>query len=213
MEENKRKFKTLSSSLFSLKTMEDLDMGFVSPSIFPFFFPIILFFLLSFTFDSDSPSFSMLNLSRCIPYRYKTDKETDGAPIEELEVLVVSSQKGKGMLFPKGGWEIDESIEEAATRETLEEAGVLGNVGCKLGKWSFKSKSRGTFDEGYMFPLLVKEQLDFWPEKNVRQRRWMAASEAREVCQHWWMKEALDILIQRLMNGQEKGVEDETPSP
>ncbi|KAJ9676742.1 hypothetical protein PVL29_021984 [Vitis rotundifolia] len=149
----------------------------------------------------------------CIPYRYKTDKKSDRAPIEELEVLVVSSQKGQGLLFPKGGWEIDESIEEAATRETLEEAGVLGNVGCKLGKWSFKSKSRGTFDEGYMFPLLVKEQLDFWPEKNVRQRRWMAASEAREVCQHWWMKEALDILIQRLMNGQEKADEDEAPSP
>ncbi|KAJ9676741.1 hypothetical protein PVL29_021984 [Vitis rotundifolia] len=213
MEEYKRKFKTLSSSLFSFRTMEDLDMGFVSPSIFPFFFPIILFFLLSLTFDSDSPSFSMLNLRRCIPYRYKTDKKSDRAPIEELEVLVVSSQKGQGLLFPKGGWEIDESIEEAATRETLEEAGVLGNVGCKLGKWSFKSKSRGTFDEGYMFPLLVKEQLDFWPEKNVRQRRWMAASEAREVCQHWWMKEALDILIQRLMNGQEKADEDEAPSP
>ena len=81
--------------------MEDLHMGFVSPSIFPFFFPIILFFLLSLTFDSDSPSFSMLNFCRCIPYRYKTDKESDGAPIEELEVLVVSSQKGKGMLFPK----------------------------------------------------------------------------------------------------------------
>ena len=31
----------------------------------------------------------------------------------------------------------------------------------------------GTFDEGYMFPLLVKEQLDLWPEKNVMQRRWV----------------------------------------
>lgn len=32
----------------------------------------------------------------------------------------------------QGGWEIDESIEEAATRETLEEAGVLGNVGVSI---------------------------------------------------------------------------------
>ena len=31
------------------------------------------------------------------------------------------------------------------------------------------SKSMSTFDEGYyMFPLLVKEQLNFWPEKNVK---------------------------------------------
>lgn len=26
----------------------------------------------------------------------------------------------------------------------------------------------------------------------------MTAAEAREVCQHWWMKEALDILVERL---------------
>lgn len=43
----------------------------------------------------------------------------------------------------------------------------------KLGKWRYKSKSQGTFHDGYMFPLLVKEQLESWPEKNVRQRRWV----------------------------------------
>jgi len=43
----------------------------------------------------------------------------------------------------------------------------------KLGKWSFKSKTHDTFYEGYMFPLLVQEQLEFWPEQNVRQRIWV----------------------------------------
>ncbi|KAL4567322.1 hypothetical protein LXL04_022903 [Taraxacum kok-saghyz] len=48
---------------------------------------------------------------------------------DPLEVLVISAQrKGKGMLFPKGGWESDESIKEAALRKSLEEAGVLGTV-------------------------------------------------------------------------------------
>lgn len=28
----------------------------------------------------------------------------------------------------QGGWELDESVEEAASRESLEEAGVLGIV-------------------------------------------------------------------------------------
>ncbi|XLR50417.1 hypothetical protein S83_001089 [Arachis hypogaea] len=99
------------------------------------------------------------------------------------------------MLFLKGGWELDESKKEAALRETIEEAGVRGIVGGKLGKWSFKSKTHDTFYEGYMFPLLVEEQHEFWPEQNVRQRTWMSVSEAREVCQHWWMKEALDRLV------------------
>ncbi|KAK8579554.1 hypothetical protein V6N13_142745 [Hibiscus sabdariffa] len=62
----------------------------------------------------------------CIPYRFKCG--SDGTISDDLEVLVISSQKGPKMMFPKGGWEIDESIEEAALRESIEEAGVLGNV-------------------------------------------------------------------------------------
>ncbi|XP_068345680.1 nudix hydrolase 18, mitochondrial-like [Pyrus communis] len=141
----------------------------------------------------------------CIPYRYKASKQTPlKNDVQELEVLVISSQKGKGMLFPKGGWELDESKEGAAERETLEEAGVRGLVERELGKWIFKSKSHDSHYEGYMFPLLVQEQLDFWPEKNLRQRIWMSVEEAREVCQHWWMKEALDRLVNRLTTQQQK---------
>uniref|UniRef100_A0A2P2MPF0 Diphosphoinositol polyphosphate phosphohydrolase n=1 Tax=Rhizophora mucronata TaxID=61149 RepID=A0A2P2MPF0_RHIMU len=81
----------------------------------------------------------------------------------------------------------------------------------ELGKWNFLSKRHGTFYEGYMFPLLVTEQLDFWPEKDVRQRTWMPVTEAREACRHWWMKEALDILVERL-NPQQSLTEENTLS-
>ncbi|OIW04445.1 hypothetical protein TanjilG_32637 [Lupinus angustifolius] len=106
----------------------------------------------------------------CIPYRYKNDVQTSLESLEELQVLIITSKKGKAMLFPKE----------------------------KLGKWSFKSKTYDTFYEGYMFPLLVQDQLEFWPEQHVRQRIWMSISEAKEVCQHWWMKEALERLVNRL---------------
>lgn len=136
----------------------------------------------------------------CIPYRYKSREKGSlvGEAGEEVEVLVISSQKGKGLLFPKGGWEMDESMKAAALRETVEEAGVRGTIERQLGKWSFKSKSQDAVYEGYMFPLLVSEQLEIWPEKNVRRRYWMNVREAREVCQHGWMKEALDVLVDRL---------------
>ncbi|WJX54356.1 Nudix hydrolase 17, mitochondrial, variant 2 [Trifolium repens] len=78
-----------------------------------------------------------------------------------------------------------------------------GNVECELGQWNFISKRYGIYYEGYMFPLFVKEQLDQWPEKNVRRRVWMTVAQAREVCQHWWMKEALDILVQRLISSDQ----------
>ncbi|WOH07616.1 hypothetical protein DCAR_0727049 [Daucus carota subsp. sativus] len=144
----------------------------------------------------------------CIPYRYKIGK--DGNTViddddHELEVLVVSSQKGQKMMFPKGGWELDESVEEAACRESLEEAGVLGNVENELGTWCYKSKSSEIYHEGYMFPLLVTEQLELWPEKNLRQRVWMSVDEAREACEHsLWMREALDILVERLSSSSSK---------
>ncbi|XP_042504211.1 nudix hydrolase 18, mitochondrial-like [Macadamia integrifolia] len=146
----------------------------------------------------------------CIPYRYKNGKHPSCENYNtiddeaELEILVITSQKGHAMLFPKGGWELDESIEDAALRETVEEAGVKGKVQGKIGEWSFKSKRYNTFYEGVMFPLLVKEQLDLWPEKNLRKRIWMTVAEAREVCQHWWMKEALDRLVRRLMQQSEE---------
>ncbi|KAG8379528.1 hypothetical protein BUALT_Bualt07G0098400 [Buddleja alternifolia] len=131
----------------------------------------------------------------CIPYRIRKSTRSHGTLIEDLEVLLISSQKSTRMMFPKGGWELDEDIELAASRETLEEAGVIGSLGDKLGEWIFKSKSQEKFHEGSMFSLLVTEELDVWPEKNVRQRVWMTVNEAREVCSHSWMKEALEAFV------------------
>ncbi|KAK9272327.1 hypothetical protein L1049_002698 [Liquidambar formosana] len=144
----------------------------------------------------------------CIPYRLKITSQTSLEAEEDLEVLVISSQKGNRMSFPKGGWESDESIKEAALRECIEEAGVQGIVQCELGKWRFKSRSKGTYNEGYMFPLLVNKQLDLWPEKDVRQRIWMSVRKAREVCQHEWMKEALDEFVRRLGSKQQNQEEE-----
>ncbi|KAM7515870.1 hypothetical protein LguiA_005453 [Lonicera macranthoides] len=149
----------------------------------------------------------------CIPYRFTGSNQACLEDEETLEVLVISSQrKGKGMLFPKGGWESDESIKEAALRETVEEAGVSGIVEGVLGKWIFKTKSQDdAYNEGYMFPLLVTEQLDFWPEKDTRQRIWLSVADAKEVCMHWWMKEALDLLVTRLQSSQQSDEEEVRP--
>jgi diphosphoinositol-polyphosphate diphosphatase len=136
----------------------------------------------------------------CIPYRYR--KTNESSSIEELEVLVISSQKGQGMLFPKGGWEMDESMKDAAKSETLEEAGVTGKVEENLGMWQYKSKRQDIWHESHMFPLLVNQQLDQWPEKNLRKRKWMTVAQAREVCPHGWMKEALEELVKRQMKNQ-----------
>ena len=43
-------------------------------------------------------------------------------------MLLITSRGGKGLVFPKGGWEQDEDVKAAAARETVEEAGVRGEL-------------------------------------------------------------------------------------
>lgn len=45
-----------------------------------------------------------------------------------LRILPLIYIKSLKLHVYQGGWELDESVEEAASRESLEEAGVLGNV-------------------------------------------------------------------------------------
>ncbi|KAK9289367.1 hypothetical protein L1049_007522 [Liquidambar formosana] len=135
----------------------------------------------------------------CIPFRYRSSVESNGATSEELiEVLMINSMSGPGLLFPKGGWENDETVEEAALREAVEEAGVRGELMHFLGHYVFKSKTlQDEFSpEGLckaaMFALLVNEELESWPEQSTRQRSWLTICEAIECCRHPWMREALE---------------------
>ncbi|WOG98034.1 hypothetical protein DCAR_0417375 [Daucus carota subsp. sativus] len=128
-------------------------------------------------------------IAGCIPFRYKYSETDDGEPSEKnIEVLMISSTSGPGLLFPKGGWENDETVKEAAVREAVEEAGVRGDLKHFLGEYYFKSKTlQDEFSpEGLckaaMYALLVKEELDSWPEKSL----------PGECCRHSWMKEALE---------------------
>lgn len=67
-----------------------------------------------------------------------------------------------------------------------------------LGYYNFKSKTlQDEFSpEGLckaaMFALLVKEELQSWPEKATRQRRWLTIPEALDNCRHPWMHLALE---------------------
>ncbi|KAL0920084.1 hypothetical protein M5K25_009192 [Dendrobium thyrsiflorum] len=143
---------------------------------------------------------------RCIPYRLKLvqDNVRDGL-LNRLEVLMISSPNRHDLIFPKGGWENDETLGEAACREALEEAGVRGIINESiLGEWKFRSKSRqnscsleGTC-KGYMFALEVTEELQYWPEQGNHERRWVCVSEAWKLCRYDWMREALAACIKVL---------------
>ncbi|KAI3844236.1 hypothetical protein MKX03_032307 [Papaver bracteatum] len=134
----------------------------------------------------------------CIPFKYREDDSGDSNCKKIVEVLMINSSSGPGLLFPKGGWENDETVEEAAAREALEEAGVRGVIMKNLGHYEFKTKThQDEFSpEGLckaaMFALLVKEQLNSWPEQSTRVRTWLTIPEAAKNCRHPWMREVLE---------------------
>jgi diphosphoinositol-polyphosphate diphosphatase len=67
-------------------------------------------------------------------------------------LLVSSSRHRDQWIFPKGGWELDESAEESAIRETFEEAGITGILGPPLPATTYETRKarrrRLTNDEG-----------------------------------------------------------------
>ena len=48
-------------------------------------------------------------------------------------VLLIQSDRRKGWVLPKGGWESDEECAEAAAREAWEEAGIIIQIDYDLG--------------------------------------------------------------------------------
>ncbi|EYU18631.1 hypothetical protein ABFS82_10G154400 [Erythranthe guttata] len=138
-------------------------------------------------------------IAGCIPFKYTYVEDDECGTSEKIvEVLMINSTSGPGLLFPKGGWENDETADEAAEREAMEEAGVRGDLVHFLGCYSFKSK---TLQDEYspeglcraaMYALHVNEELESWPEKSHRERSWLKIPEAIECCRHVWMREALE---------------------
>lgn len=145
----------------------------------------------------------------CIPYRIRNRRNGEqgihvDSNLSQIEVMMISSQHGEGLLFPKGGWESDETAEEAAMREAMEEAGVLGLLENVVGTFEFKSK-RGRSElsqkgdcRAVVYSLAVTELLDDWPEKQSRSRTWLPVEEALQCCRHEWMKSAFETWIASL---------------
>ncbi|CAN6209678.1 unnamed protein product [Urochloa humidicola] len=96
----------------------------------------------------------------CIPFRYRDIKDEQK---KLVEVLMINSQSGPGLLFPKK----------------------------LLGFYDFKSKQPEGMCRAAVFALHVKEELASWPEQSTRQRSWLTVPEAAERSRHPWMQEAL----------------------
>ena len=60
--------------------------------------------------------------------------------LKDGRILLVSASRKAEWILPKGGWELDETMEESAVRESYEEAGILGTLGPKLSEIEYETR-------------------------------------------------------------------------
>lgn len=106
--------------------------------------------------------------SGVIPYRQGSDGP---------EVLLITSRTRKRWILPKGIVEPGLSAIASAANEAFEEAGVRGRVAePSLGSFAYAKWDGVCTVE--VFAMAVEEELDDWPERAERARRWMPLAEA-----------------------------------
>ena len=102
----------------------------------------------------------------------------DGLP----QVMLITSRDTGRWIIPKGWPEKKVSPPDLAAREAYEEAGLVGRpkqqpVGQYRYEKRLKSGKCATCDVD-VFLLQVERELDEWPEKGQRERRWMTPAQA-----------------------------------
>lgn len=119
------------------------------------------------------------------------------------EILLITSRDTGRWIVPKGWIENNEDGAEAAIRETWEEAGVIGSAlpDGPVGHYRYLKQRPRRGDavcdvDVYLLKLL--DELEHWPEKGQRQRKWFPVATAiglvSEVGLKEVMRDALDIL-------------------
>ena len=115
-----------------------------------------------------------------LPYR------SSGPALDSpVSVLLVTTRETKRWVIPKGNLANGVAPHLGAAEEALEEAGVEGAV-CPVPLGTFRYRKRKGSGASLMadvevFPLAVNRELDDWPEKTERERRWFSLADAAAV--------------------------------
>lgn len=131
-----------------------------------------------------------LTKSAVIPYRLNNGK---------LEILLVTSIRKKNWIVPKGYIEFNLTPFESAKKEAYEEAGVVGsNETVEVGQFINEKKNRKELIKVYT--MEVDAELNDYPEKNLRKRKWFTFDEAMEKVQNPQIKNFIRKLKETIKN-------------
>ncbi len=117
----------------------------------------------------------------------------------QLRVLLITSRETRRWIIPKG-WPVKKlSPSAVAAREAFEEAGLEGRVADRpLAVFSYVKRLKSgrcvtCQVETYLFE--VDRELDDWPEKYQRERRWVSPDEAARLVSDAGLGDVLRELV------------------
>jgi 8-oxo-dGTP pyrophosphatase MutT (NUDIX family) len=118
-------------------------------------------------------------------------------PLQRGRVCLVTSSSGKRWVIPKGLIDSGKTAAEMALQEAWEEAGVVGVLRPEPVGTYLYPKYGGTCHVT-VYLMDVSEVADDWPERALRQRRWVKASEAAQFIED----EGLKLMFRGLFGGK-----------
>ena len=130
-----------------------------------------------------------------LPYRFTEDAA--------LEILLVTTRRTRRWIVPKG-WPIRGlRPAESAAREAFEEAGIRGKIGGKpLGVFTYDKvpdeAGVNTTCEVKVYPLLVKQQNEVWPESEQRMTQWVWPSKAVVLIKEPGLRKMVTLFAKRV---------------
>src|SRR4051812_41902026 len=99
-----------------------------------------------------------------------------------VEILMITSRETRRWVVPRGNAIPGLRPWESAAQEAFEEAGVRGGVQPEaIGTYRYGKRAkdgRVTPALVHLYPMLVTEEAETWPEQNERERRWFAPAAA-----------------------------------
>ena len=130
-------------------------------------------------------STAIIQQAAILPYAFRK---------ERLELLLVTSTGSKRWIFPKGHIEPGLTALESAEFEALEEAGVVGTTNSSsIGTYNYRKRPErgGERCRVRVFAMEVTRVLDDYPEKALRDRKWMSIRKALKVVQEPELKDLI----------------------
>ncbi len=104
-------------------------------------------------------------------------RQSGAIAINDGRICVVSSRSGKRWVVPKGCMEPGKTAAEIALQEAWEEAGLVGVLQPEPVGSYFYEKA-GFTCHVTVFLMTVTDMAEDWPERSIRERRWLSVAQA-----------------------------------